>query len=214
MDYGPIIIKKNLNILYSNPANKTIFKKKTLIGADRRRKNLGEIYKPTIPRRFPIHGPHDEPGFFTCMRKCDTCRHSNPMKRFTSPWDGRTWPIKSHLTCTTPNMVYILTCSLHPNMWYVGSTTKLKARWAGHKSDCNLGLTTKCVVAKHVNALPHPQDRNLSFLSIFPIESVKEERSLLEREIYWQCNTGSVFTGLNVRTDFKTLHRVQYKLTH
>eukprot|EP00745_Piridium_sociabile_P026140 TRINITY_DN41575_c0_g2_i2.p1 TRINITY_DN41575_c0_g2~~TRINITY_DN41575_c0_g2_i2.p1 ORF type:complete len:978 (-),score=173.11 TRINITY_DN41575_c0_g2_i2:3-2936(-) len=166
------IIKKNLVILYSNPENKSIFPKKTLIGADRRRRNLGEIYKPTVPRRRPGHTAHEEPGFFTCTRKCDTCRHSQTTKTFKSPWDSRTWHIKSHLTCTTPNTVYVIKCNIHPNMWYVGSTTNLKARWAGHKSDSNLGHISKCMVAKHINTVPHPPDRHLNFLTIFPIEPV------------------------------------------
>ena len=37
-----------------------------LIAANRRRPNLGEFIKPTIPRRFVNHGPFLEPGSHPC----------------------------------------------------------------------------------------------------------------------------------------------------
>ena len=43
------IIRKNIHLLYANPQNKDIFTKNQIISADRRRKILGEIYKPTVP---------------------------------------------------------------------------------------------------------------------------------------------------------------------
>ena len=42
------------------------------------------------------------------------------------------WTIKQHITCSSPNTVYVVMCKVH-NEWYVGSTTDLKARWRNHK---------------------------------------------------------------------------------
>ena len=39
---------------------------------------------------------------------------------------------KRHITCSSRNTVYVVTCEVHDE-WYVGSTTDLKARWRNHK---------------------------------------------------------------------------------
>ena len=43
--------------------NRVWFPKSKLIGADKRSKNIGEMYKPTIPKRFVQYGPKEEKGF-------------------------------------------------------------------------------------------------------------------------------------------------------
>eukprot|EP00745_Piridium_sociabile_P020923 TRINITY_DN32272_c0_g1_i5.p1 TRINITY_DN32272_c0_g1~~TRINITY_DN32272_c0_g1_i5.p1 ORF type:complete len:867 (+),score=134.27 TRINITY_DN32272_c0_g1_i5:352-2601(+) len=164
------LIKQNLHILYSNTKNKSIFPEDMLIGADRRRRNLGEMYKPTVPRRHPIHGPRNRPGFFLCSaRRCDLCAHSSNTEGFRSPWDGRYWPIKQHLTCTDSNVIYVIRCQEHPDLWYVGSTKDLKRRWANHKSDVNKKLAQRCGVARHLSQTQHPVDKALPFITIHPI---------------------------------------------
>ena len=70
------IIKKNLHLLHANVVNKEIFPSRTIISADRKRKNIAQMYKPTVPQRYIQHGPKNRPGFFPCKERCDTCRHS------------------------------------------------------------------------------------------------------------------------------------------
>eukprot|EP00745_Piridium_sociabile_P015180 TRINITY_DN22393_c0_g1_i4.p1 TRINITY_DN22393_c0_g1~~TRINITY_DN22393_c0_g1_i4.p1 ORF type:complete len:282 (-),score=17.02 TRINITY_DN22393_c0_g1_i4:268-1113(-) len=70
------IIKQNLHLLYSDTRNKDIFPRGIIISAEKRRQNLGEIYKPSVPNLFPVHGPLLKPGFYICSAKrCDTCAH-------------------------------------------------------------------------------------------------------------------------------------------
>ena len=203
-----------MNILYSNEKNCTIFPKNSIISANRRLKNLRDIYKPTVPRSRPVTTEIKPPGFFTCKRRCDTCAHSSDTKFIQSPWDGRKWYIRQNLTCTTKNVIYIVYCKEHPRGMYVGSTTNLKLRWAGHKSDCKLGYTKKCSVAKHVKAVDHPTDPQVNFLGIVAIESVKNEEQLLARETWWQCHLGTIFEGLNIRRDLQSMvkfnNRIQF----
>ena len=209
------IIKKNLHLLHADPENSTIFPPNLIIGADKKRPNLAQLYKPTVPKRWPNHGPHNEPGFFVCSKKCDTCKHSKIVKAFTSPWDSRKWYVRQHITCTTPNVIYILSCKIHRNFWYVGSAEDLKARWRGHKSDINLKNKRKCLAAAHFSSGDHPNDRELPFAEIFAIESVGNKELLGQKETFWQCNTGSIFVGNNRRIDItKQIHshnRVHYK---
>ena len=202
------IIQKNLHLLHANKDNKEIFPRKKIIAADRKRRNLSQIYKPTVPKRFVEHGPKNKPGFYPCTKKCDTCRHSRVTTDFTSPWDGRKWTIRQHLTCTTPNVIYVVRCETHGDL-YAGSTEDLKARWRNHKSDMKLKKNKKCGVAAHVCDREHKEDPNFGFITIFAIETVRSEKELTVRENYWQCNLGTIFVGMNNR---KELHAaLRYK---
>ena len=109
-------------------------------------------------------------------------------------------------------MIYLIRCRLHPDFLYVGSTINTKKRWANHKSDAKLKKTKKCRVAAHVGGVCHPTDPQLSFITIIPIEHVEREERLLERELYWMANLGTLETGGNERVDVGALmkRRIQY----
>jgi len=195
------IIRKYQEVLYSDPENKKIFPPGTVISADRRRKNLGELYKRTVPRRFVQHGPLLEPGFHPCGGKCDFCRHGLPTSEILSSWDGRRWRIKKHLTCTTPLVVYMLQCTLHPEAIYIGSSKDVRTRWRNHKSDFLGRRAQKSGWAAH-SAVQHPDDGQLLFVRATVIDSVPHECQLLQRELWWQANLGTIYQGLNRRHEF------------
>ena len=200
-------------MIYTDKENKEIFPPKSIISADKRRKNLGEIYKPTIPRRFVQHGPKTQSGFQKCTAKrCDTCAHAINIDRFTSPWDNRHWQIRKTLHCTTPNVIYIIRCKIHPQAWYIGSTRNLKYRWAGHKSDIKLAKNHKCQVANHINTIDHPSKNQHEDLEIFPIDCAQNEQHLGKKEMWWMANIGTLFCGLNARSDLNSMlrHRIQF----
>ena len=52
--------------VFKSPENAN-FPKTVIISADRKRENLGEIFKPTAPGRFPRHGPNNKPGFLLLL---------------------------------------------------------------------------------------------------------------------------------------------------
>ena len=84
------IIRKKLCMIYSEVKNRSIFPKNIVISPDRRRRNLGELYKPTIPARFVHNGPTNKQGYFPCSSKrCDTCDQSVEITDFSSEWDQR-----------------------------------------------------------------------------------------------------------------------------
>ena len=207
-----MIIRKNLHLLFTNPTNKDIFPDNSIIAADRKRRSIGSLYKPTVPVRSRVHGPCEQPGFFPCGRRCDTCRHSVLSVSVTSLWDGRVWRIRQHLTCTTPNVVYVIRCLIHDDELYVGSTVDLKARWRNHKSDVKLQKIHKCKVAEHVVRLPHPKDKDFNYLQIFAVEGNINKSRLCSRETYWGANLGTFIKGMNQRMDLPTayLQRINY----
>ena len=116
------IIKKNLHLLHANLVNKEIFLQEPSSRLTEKEKNLAQMYKPTVPQRYVQHGPKNRPGFFPCKERCNTCHHSKETTVLVSPWDSRHWTIKQHITCLSPNTVYVVMCEVH-NKWYVGSTT-------------------------------------------------------------------------------------------
>ena len=190
-----------------------------LIAANRRRPNLGEYIKPTIPRRFVQHGPDLEAGSFPCngadidpckKGACDLCKHVEITKEFKSPWDGRRWKIRKHLKCSTPNLIYLFICKCknhEEDAWYIGSATDMRKRWRNHRSDFLNKRITKCGFAQH-SSKPHPEVQKyqpLPFISVVFLEAVRKEENLLEREIWWQCNVGTIFFGLNKRKDTRSV---------
>ena len=134
------------------------------------------------------------------------------LKQFRSSWDGRNWIIRDHIEYTTGNLIYMMKCEIHSDFLYIGSTINLKHRWANHKSSIKTGKNTSCKVADHVGKVLHPKDSELSFLKIIPIEVVKNTNKLLERELFWQANLGTLQCGFNERKDFGTIlkNRIQF----
>ena len=61
------IIKNNLKLLYKNPDNLEMFPKSSIIAGSRRAKNIGEIYKPSVPKRYLQHGPENRKVFFNVV---------------------------------------------------------------------------------------------------------------------------------------------------
>lgn len=161
------------------------------------------------------HGPKPRAGYFPCSAKrCDTCTHSCEIDSFISPWDQRKWNIRKRLTCTSPRVIYLLRCKIHPEAWYVGSALNLKTRWANHKSDVKLKKNHKCRVAMHMNNEPHPPGDLHTYMEIFAIDAAHSEATLGTQETWWMCNIGTIFVGLNSRKDLNSIlrfnNRIQY----
>jgi len=222
------IIRNNIHLLYRNTENRTIFPEGMLIAANRRRPNLGEFIKPTIPRRFVIHGPFLEPGSYPCegariepckKGSCDLCKHVHPTKMLVSPWDGRNWTIRQNICCSNKNIVYLIYCghSDHKDSsWYVGSAVDMKKRWRNHRSDFINMKTTKSGLAQH-SALQHPmveKFKPITFLKVIFLENVQKEEKLLSRELWWQYNLGTLQVGLNKRKDTRAVSLQTSRLTY
>ena len=82
-----------------------------------------------------------------------------------------------------------------------------KSRWANKKSKAKNGKSKKCWSAKHVAEQHHPQDDNMFFLRI------KNIPRTADRELYWQANLETIFTGGNSRRDIQTVKKIEFNLT-
>ena len=129
------IIKKNLHLLHANVVNKEIFPQEPSSRLTEKEKISHKCTRDAQCTNVQ-HGPKNRLGFFLA-KKDATRRHSKDTTVLVSPWDGRHWIIKQHITSSSPNTVYVVMCEVH-NEWYVGSTTDLKSRWRNRKSDAKL----------------------------------------------------------------------------
>ena len=57
------------------------------------------------------------------------------------------------------------------------------------------------------NKITHPDDPELKFLIVLPIDTVKNKAKLLEKEVWWQENVSVHKVGLNKWNDLATVRR-------
>ena len=131
------------------------------------------------------------------------CSYTTPTSTHTSSVTGDSFPITSHITCTTKNIIYDLWCDKcrHSAManpgsdQYTGKTQNSAAeRFSGHKSDVNTGKIFKAV-ANHFNGPGH----KTSDLRFLPFEVVQGDDPFLlaSREQYWIRKKKTFQVGLN-----------------
>lgn len=123
-------------------------------------------------------------GYFaTCSStRCYICKnHSVYTQTITSHATNKKFIIQDKLTCTSTNIIYLITCNLCKKQ-YVGQTSKtLRERFAAHKSAILHKRHT--TISEHFNLPNH----SLINLSIIAIEQSKDsEAQRLRRERHWQ----------------------------
>lgn len=166
------------------------------------------------------HNNTESMGCVSCG-KCTLCKNflieSNVIK---SPNTNQTFKIKSRLTCSTKNVIYLLHDKIC-NIIYVGYTTHdMASRWTRHKSHIK-SKTETCEISKHfiqhANS-NHKLNRNTSqsayteslkhqigVLLIECVDNINSEQDLINtlrtRENFWQnaLKATAIFGGINVR---------------
>ena len=121
-------------------------------------------------------------GFSPCQSKrCMTCPFTTATTTFTATTDNKIYTIRQQLTCTSYNIIYLITCT-QCKMQYVGQTSNtLRLRMNGHRSDIKHKKDTP--VARHFNQTNH----TLENLHITPIEYLpdKSKDSRENKETFW-----------------------------
>lgn len=141
-----------------------------------------------------------------CSRvNCAACPVFYPSIFFKSSLTNRKYEVVSNcnLSCSSSNLVYLITCSKCDNQ-YVGETKqKLSKRLSGHRSSIKKHANT--FIAKHFNLPGH----SVADIRIQPIEKIEqlpgesvEDVTIkrLDRERFWMLELGTVYPyGLNDR---------------
>ena len=129
------IIHQHSNVLYSSDPCRNVFKTLPLV-AYRRCKNISDILvRAQLTETPDSSNSRATPGSFRCnSRNCTTCPYiEHGRNHYTFHSTGETYHIKSHITCTTFNVIYMIQCRLC-NLQYIGETKRrLKDRFNEHR---------------------------------------------------------------------------------
>ena len=223
------MIRENIHILSLTPETSKLFNLDTVFTSYKMEQNILSMItknrlKASSPGRVEGNvnaGVEDgDWGCFGCDQGCTLCQNFLvKSKTFTTSKTNQTFKIKSHITCDTKNVIYLITDKICSDVFYVGYTEdNMKVRWRNHKSHIKQGKKT-CEIASHFNRLSktiHKLDKSTqalytsqlsSHLSIVLIECVEEvpgktmKEQLEIREKFWQgtLKAAKLFGGINKR---------------
>ena len=136
-----IILRKHFDILLSSKRCREVFKHPPIV-AYRRTSNLRDILvKAKLPAITTTNNTSLPPGSFRCGQDCATCPCIT----------GVTRQIKSHITCNTKYLIYMIQCN-RCSLQYIGETKRrLKDRFNEHRRSVDKTNTKSkpTTVAKH-----------------------------------------------------------------
>ena len=171
------IIHQHSNVLYSSDrCCRNVFKNLPLV-AYRRCKNISDILVRAQLTETPnSSNSRATPGSFRCnSRNCTTCPYiEHGRNHYTFHSTGETYHIKSHITCTTFSVIYMIQCRLC-NLQYIGETKRrLKDRFNEHRRPV-LNPTSNYIytaVSEHFLSNNHSDTHML----LIPIEKLNDKR--------------------------------------
>ena len=134
---------------------KYVFQNTNVILSQRQPKNMLRILS-TAKFRNEDHPTSYENGLYKCLdKRCKICSlYINQCKSFEMS-NGKTWEIRSNITCRDNNIVYYLKCNMcNKQTTYIGKTIGdithgFKPRMNQHISDCRHDKST-CKFPRHV----------------------------------------------------------------
>ena len=142
-------------------------------------------------------------GSFRCNKNCRTCPYITPgLTTYTFISTGETRPIKSHLTCDTKNVIYMIQCN-RCNLQYIGRTKqRLKTRFNVHRRtvDNPLSKSEPTPLAKHFMSPDHTEKD----MQLIPIEKIFSDQDFIlkAREAYLMQKGKTIYpNGLNLRKE-------------
>ncbi|OCT55832.1 hypothetical protein XELAEV_18003247mg [Xenopus laevis] len=137
----------------------------------------------------------DTVGFYPCgnCKACKTCQTTNKKcKSYTSKVTNMTYNIKSFITCSSTNIIYLLECPC--GLQYVGRTGRsLKTRLREHIYNIKKGVMTHSVSA-HFTSYHNSDPSLLSFMGI------------VHKKAHWR---GSDIINLISREETTWIHKLQ-----
>ena len=143
----PVIntVKEHLKFLSNSTEMKQLLNNTKLIVSRRQPQNLKRILtKAAFSENRPT------PEVTRCSEpRCGTCDIIITGGKITLN-SGKTWFIKSPMSCTTKEVVYLLVCS-NCGLFYVGWTNNLRKRVTLHREQINHEKYRHLTVSKHIS---------------------------------------------------------------
>ena len=140
----------------------------------------------------------DEPnGNFPCRHpRCKTCAHTNPASQINTP--GEPLTIRQRFSCTTSNLVYIITCWAC-TLSYIGETgRRLGDRFCEHLR--SVSKKTDLPVAKHFFSPSHTTDDMMVAVVRAGLHNTRDRRRA-EGRLIFKCKTLQP-RGINIDFNF------------
>ena len=172
----PSILRKLYPILTTSHRCQEAIPEVPMIAYRRPRNIKDDLVRSKIPSVRVEH------GFKTCSsNRCKTCPQSSNTTTFTSTVTDKTYNIRHSLSCTSNNIIYLITCTLCRKQ-YVGQTsTPLRIRVNSHRNTIKHNNDTP--VAKHFN-LPNHSLKNVHIIAIDHVKD--DDRHTREnKETFW-----------------------------
>ena len=197
-----------LEKLHVDDKLKEAFPRSNLRVTFKRHKNLKEILSPSC---YPKKERILDSSVKSCG-KCKTCKEFLVAENsFTCHATGRKYFVKGNLNCESVNVIYLIGCK-NCGQQYVGSALKFKTRFTLHKSDIKT-KKDRCGTSRHFNGVCKNSTNPFAYLKVNLIESVScasaenLDRTLWEREKYWQCQLHTITKGMNSVSDLYSKQR-------
>ena len=187
------VARRHMPILHSSQRLQQAFPKPPII-AFRRPKNLRDLL---VRSNLETPTPPPDAGSAPCnSKRCKCCPEMVMANGFLSYRTGRRYNIRTHMTCKSSNIVYLITCR-KCSVQYVGETENpLHIRMNGHRSDIRTGKLEKPVAA-HFSQPGH----SAGDLQVCGIEKIHRDSATWrkQRESYWIFELRTLIpNGLNL----------------
>ena len=175
------IIHKHSDVLYSSDRCKNVFTNPPLV-AYRRCKNISDILvRANLPEPTNTDQSRSPSGSFRCNKtSCTVCPFIDDGRNQYSFYStGQTFEIKSHITCETSNVIYMIQCT-KCNLQYIGETKRrLKDRFNEHrrpiiKPFCSY---TPTAVSRHFLTSGQAEDHMI----LIPLEHLHTNRDSIRK---------------------------------
>ena len=103
-------IRKHLNLLHRDSELKELYPRNLFITSYKPPKNLKELLSPSKLLKKKQGIINNGKSFIKREKECKTCERINPSGKFTSKITGRNFTSRIEATCTTPHVIYLVTC--------------------------------------------------------------------------------------------------------
>ena len=202
LTYNPInhhvknILSRNFDLLKSDSETKELFDNSWVLGAYRRNTNLRDSWVSSNLQSGA--NTEDEPnGTFPCRRpRCKTCAHTNPASQINTP--GGPLTIRQRFSCTTSNLVYIITCRAC-TLSYVGEIgRRLGDRFCEHLR--SVSKKADLPVAKHFSSPGRTTDDMMVAVVRAGLHNTRD-RHRAECRLIFKCKTLQP-RGINIDFNF------------
>ena len=177
----PRILNKHFSVLRNDPIASKIFPEKSVKVINKRCQNLKELLIRADP--YTIAKINNVQLDNTpCGKKCDSCNkfliHSTSFKCFAT---GRRFKVQKKLSCRTPYIVYLATCT-NCNQQGVGSSIFFPSRLSTYKNHAK-DKHDSCGISEHWNHICRHENNPVTFMTFQLIDCVDNVKDLSKKKI-------------------------------